>query len=157
MEGEGCNVCGAPTGPNTIKQSWRQLFPKMENKQHNIYKKTTTFYLCYMVCNRDTYALNTAILRRNSFVQFHTMNDSFRQPCFPCFKVPYRDKFVNARRYCIKYCKLKLCLWIAIGKKVGKKVVKLMKRKSPLTYQESQSPSLRSAKQISESFSTNGH
>ena len=23
MEGEGCSVCGAPTGPNTIKQRWR--------------------------------------------------------------------------------------------------------------------------------------
>ena len=40
--------------------------------------------------------------------------------------------------------------------KIRRKVVKFMKRRSPRTYQ-SHFPFLRSAKQISESFSTNGH
>ena len=39
-------------------------------------------------------------MRRNSFVQFHTKNDSFSHAMLlPCFKVLYRDKFVNARRH----------------------------------------------------------
>ena len=32
--------------------------------------------------------------------------------CFACCRVPYRDKFVNTRRY--QYCTLKILLWIAI-------------------------------------------
>ena len=35
-------------------------------------------------------------------------------PCFPCCKVPYPNKCVNARRY--QYCTLKIWLWIVIGK-----------------------------------------
>ena len=39
-------------------------------------------------------------MRRNSFLQFHTTNDSFRHAMLlPCFKVPYHDKVVSARRY----------------------------------------------------------
>ena len=45
-----------------------------------------------------------------------------------------------------------------IKNRKGEKVVKFMKRKSPRTYHESYSPTLRSAEEISQSFiSTNGH